>query len=324
MLFFIIVNSIEEERHIKLYVAAALMTCVIVTLYAYSQIGSVPRLQAPFETPMGGSQDYSTEPGTLGGYYVLIFGVALGFLSEYTGRFIPVLWGFLAFLIPPFFLTLSRASYAAMVPVVAVFMFCARRRRLVVAGIGMVTLAGFLYGSSAIRDTISRRIRATIGQRMEYGSRMVSIFGRDVILEPSTAQRYDNWRRIITKDFPQRPFFGYGVTGVGLVDAQYPRVLGEMGLFGFVLFVWIIVRIFRTAWRYYRQYEQPLARGLCLGLIVALAGILFQAIGTNAFIIVRSMEPFWLLVALVMSLPHIYPPDTRAHGPEDTAGKAAV
>ena len=37
-----------------------------------------------------------------------------------------------------------------------------------------------------------------------------------------------------------------------------------------------------------------------MGLIAGLVGLLVHGLGSNTFIIVRIMEPFWLVVGLVM------------------------
>jgi len=54
-----------------------------------------------------------------------------------------------------------------------------------------------------------------------------------------------------------------------------------------------------------KEIPEPFYKGLILGFISGFAGILTQAIGTNTFIIVRIMEPFWFLCAIVMTLPKI-------------------
>jgi len=49
-----------------------------------------------------------------------------------------------------------------------------------------------------------------------------------------------------------------------------------------------------------------------MGLIISLAGLLAQSVGVNTFIIVRIMEPFWFLTAVVMKLYLMKKGETRA------------
>jgi CDP-diglyceride synthetase len=85
-------------------------------------------------------------------------------------------------------------------------------------------------------------------------------------------------------------------------DTPYSLVLGELGLAGFFVFLWMIYRVFSTAGMVYRAYKEPWIKALSLGLMTSIVGLLFQALGVNNFIIVRIMEPFWFLTALVMIL----------------------
>ena len=51
--------------------------------------------------------------------------------------------------------------------------------------------------------------------------------------------------------------------------------------------------------------QQPLERGLAIGLVSVLAGLLTHAFTANTFIIIKIMEPFWLLAALVAAISRI-------------------
>jgi len=42
------------------------------------------------------------------------------------------------------------------------------------------------------------------------------------------------------------------------------------------------------------------------GFIAAFVAILIQSLTTNTFIIIRVMEPFWVIAAIVILLPQIY------------------
>ena len=46
-------------------------------------------------------------------------------------------------------------------------------------------------------------------------------------------------------------------------------------------------------------------KGLALGFLAGFVGLLLHAFSANTFIIVRIMEPFWFLAAIVVMLPEI-------------------
>ena len=93
------------------------------------------------------------------------------------------------------------------------------------------------------------------------------------------------------------------MTGYAFVDAQFPRVLSETGLLGLAAFVYLLAAVFRLLRRRLRETEDPYWRGLTMGFTAGFVGLLVHSIGTNTFIIVRIMEPFWFFLGILASLP---------------------
>jgi hypothetical protein len=49
-----------------------------------------------------------------------------------------------------------------------------------------------------------------------------------------------------------------------------------------------------------------------MGFIAGTFGLLAHAIGSNTFIVIRIMEPFWLVAGIVVMLPVFVDDETRA------------
>jgi O-antigen ligase len=111
-----------------------------------------------------------------------------------------------------------------------------------------------------------------------------------------------SWKEGIA-DWPKHPLLGYGVTGYKFMDAQYPRVLVETGLLGFSAFIFLLYSIYKLALVHLKLLRTPLYQGLVTGFVAGFFGLIFHAIGANTFIIVRIMEPFWLVAGIVAVLP---------------------
>jgi O-antigen ligase len=115
----------------------------------------------------------------------------------------------------------------------------------------------------------------------------------------------ESYRLVLTKDFIKHPLLGYGVTGYSFVDAQYPKVLADTGLIGFFTFLLLLYVTYKNVLIAYRKTEDPFFSGLSLGYLAGFIAMLVHAIGANTFIIVRIMEPFWFLTAMVIMIPAI-------------------
>jgi O-antigen ligase len=114
------------------------------------------------------------------------------------------------------------------------------------------------------------------------------------------------------RDWTRHPLLGYGVTGYRFLDAQFPRVLTETGILGLAAFLYLLYATFRLAFQNLRRVQSPLQKGLIRGFIAGFVGLLFHAVGANTFIIVRIMEPFWLVAGMVAALPGLAPTTFRS------------
>ena len=291
VIYYMVVNNLRDREHGWRLVGAAFITAAIVSVIGLAQVPSGERVSAPFEGEIG-------EPNTFGGYLLFMMAIAAGiaFETENTRRRAQclILLGVMAV---PFFFTLSRASYLGVIPAFLVIASLTTRRRFAVGLIllGLVTSPVLIFvAPKSVKD------RVTYTFKEEKGSDTVRL-GK-VAFDPSTSARLLSFKSALA-GFVQRPIFGWGVTGFGFMDAQYARVLAETGLVGLAVFLWLMWKVGRHALDVYATRGDPEERGLVLGFLAGFAGLLVHAFGSNTFIIVRIMEPFWLITGIVMMIP---------------------
>ena len=285
-LYFMVISAVNTQKQARGLMTASFITCFLVALYALAQIPTGQRASAPFEGAEG-------EPNTLGGYLVFMMCIAAGLLL--TRDAVPKKWPLIVMLVTSFLgllATLSRGSFLALGIVTLILIIYISYRKPLLFTIVLLVIVTFPVWAPA---TVKQRILFTFTQKAEVGQTKIG----GVKVDTSTSERISQWKKSLTY-FEKSPLWGTGVTGGILMDAMYPRVVMETGLLGSVAFLVLCWVTFRMAWTCYMQSLDPMSQGLAFGFLLGFLAMLIHAIGSNTFIIVRIMEPFWLYAALLM------------------------
>ena len=300
ILYWMVVNIASYDKDIPLYLISGLVTCIIVTLFAYSLMGSAFRVYAPFDAEGG-------EPASLGGYYLVIYAIAFSFFLHTASRVHQLLYlGLILFLLPPFVKTLSRASYLAFGPMLVTMLLLAKKRRMTLGLMMLVGLTAFPILFNDLYQQMATRVNATFTTDAHVQRDANYDMGGKKITDQSAIDRLVSWKRVLSEDLPKNGFtllFGNGIAGIRFTEGQFFLMLAELGVVGTIVFYWLMVKIVRHSYRVYKSTSQPLHQSLCLALISCMVALHIQSFTTNTFIIVRVMEPFWFLTGLVMNLP---------------------
>ncbi len=284
--FFIAANNIHSREQIKRYLIAMLATAAIVSVYAIIQIPLGGRVDVTFQGKSG-------EPNTLGGYLVLIASILVGIMVSHKSMAARLSsFGLLALVSVPFLYTLSRSSWMALAAMYLGFMIFSRRVLLFIT----ILVVLILFSGVIMPEKVRQRYSETFMESPVEGPQQVKIGGH--YLDLSASERINSYRRIL-EYIKNRPFLGYGITGYGFVDGQYFRTLIETGVLGFATFIYLLYRIFITVLRAYGNTEDELFKGLSLGMLAGFVALLAHALSANTFVIIRIMEPFWLLMAMI-------------------------
>jgi hypothetical protein len=295
VVYYMVVNNVEDRAHARRLVIAAFVTAAIVSVVGIAQIPSGERVSAPFEGEIG-------EPNTFGGYLLFMMALAAGVALETRRLRLRLMsLGLLGLMSLPFAFTLSRASYLGIVPVMFVLAWLTRLRRFM---LGLILLLGVTSPILAVMlpTPITQRILYTF--EPERGQPTVRLHQVGVAFDPSTSARLYSLKAAL-EGWTRRPIFGFGVTGFGFMDAQYARVLVETGVVGLLAFLTLVATLLRSGKRAFDELRVPEDRGLALGFVAGTVGLLVHAIGSNTFIIVRIMEPFWFFAGIVVMLPSL-------------------
>ena len=298
IVFFMVVNFVKTPDQAKRLLFCLFLTCFIVSIYGLIQIPGGGRVSAPFEGEVG-------EPNSFGGYLILMGAVVVALMVHLKDMRVRLgLSLLLIVLLISLLYTQSRASYLAIVPAYLTLSLFSQRRFYLLAGLVVVLALSPLIVPRVAKE----RIAETFTQPVQTGQIQ---FGK-LRIDTSASARIISYKEALS-DWQKRPILGYGVTGYTFMDAQYPRMLVETGIVGLLAFAWLIYALFRVGINTWRDAQDDLVRGLSVGLIAGLVGLLVHAIGANTFIIVRIMEPFWFLAGIVIALSQMN--DESIHAP---------
>jgi O-antigen ligase len=77
----------------------------------------------------------------------------------------------------------------------------------------------------------------------------------------------------------------------------------DTGLVGFIVFVMMLAALIRQGVHTFNSVTDKFYKGLSMGFVAGTIAMMTHAIGSNTFIIVRIMEPYWFFAAIVILLP---------------------
>lgn len=291
IVYFMAINFVQTRKQVRIFIILLLVTCAMVCIYAMWQIPLGERVTTPFEGKSG-------EPGTLGGYLILLMSVSIGLLLTSESRKAKILLsGLIVISFISLIATQSRATWMAL-PFMYICFIIMSKKKLQLLAVMVIIIA---ISPFVIPESMKKRYSGTFQREAGYKA---TIGGKAIPLDSSATSRVVSWQGVL-KDFKNHPVFGYGINGYWFVDGQYFRTLIELGLVGMSIFIFLLYKIFKFLLEAHRIASDNLGKGLTMGLFAGFIALLIHSIGSNTFIVVRIMEPFWFLMGLVIVLYYI-------------------
>lgn len=276
-----------------------------------------------------GSRLYSTFAGhyDLAAFLVLLFPIVFAFFFA-SKNLLYRAFLFFGVAAPSFWLLLrteSRVSFFSYLLAVVVTLWLIRRRIfiapfIIISTILMITIGGlgerYLYTVSIYKQKlIDKNIlnwtpRIVWAQddsvaapvRLENKAAEGKI-PNPVIEDRSTSIRFRvEWPRAI-RAFAKNPLLGTGYSSIGLAtDNDYLRLLGEIGVVGFLAFFLVIVRLAGEFGLFLRRQELGLEYAFVSAFIGGLAGILLNATFIDVFEASKVAIVFWTLAGIAVGI----------------------
>jgi len=328
-IYFIVVSCVRELSQVKKFTIAFFINVGIVATIQIVQniIGGelTPGIFFSKNTVVHYGVSTFGSNAILGAFYCLALPIALGLIVTTRSPGIKAILIIFSIVTSfTLFNTFSRSSYVGIAA--SVFMLAALKERRIFIFFLALLIMSPIFMQSAVLD----RIAITFGGREREGEIQFdpSYFEQDKyhmpgdryvlplesarglkFLDPSALTRLIIWRRSL-EIFTENPIFGVGWWGGRYIlrteaHSQYWTYLIETGIFGFGMFLWLIIRIFKISLWVKNNASDDFVEGLGLGYAAGIAGILTTCLFSESLEAFRILGPLWFMTGLIASTQNI-------------------
>lgn len=237
-------------------------------------------------TPLGISRVDGTfqHPNPFGAYLFLVLVLAVALFPHVASRW---KWALAALVIgcgAVLVSTYARGAWIATLIGLLVVAILQSRKLLWLIGLALIALALAVPSVGARLSDLSET-RAASGAAAN-----------------SLAWRIGYWEETLARQ--DNPLFGIGLKEVQLNEEasaaphnDFVRIYVETGVFGLAAYLWLFGALFREAVVTYRRASHGIARGLAVGFLATLSGILVLSMAAN---VISQLVILWYFAAIVV------------------------
>jgi O-antigen ligase len=235
-------------------------------------------------------------PNVLGSFLVLVIPITVSQVLSAKSRLLKYFYALcLAPMVLSLLFTYSRGAWLAMAGALAIYGLLYNWRIILALAAGGYAAIEFIPG---------------IASRIGY------MLSPAYLLSSARAGRVARWNMALDK-LQNHPLFGEGFGRFGgavaarhipssnYVDNFYLKTAAESGILGIAAFLWLLISGIRCALNSYRRLTDTYLKGLAVGLISGLLGVLLHNGVENIFEVPMMTVYFWLLTGMTAALPHL-------------------
>jgi O-antigen ligase len=122
--------------------------------------------------------------------------------------------------------------------------------------------------------------------------------------DPSTQGRFEIWK-LAMDIFKKNPFLGTGYDTFGALQGfdthnNYLKVLAEIGIMGFLIYLYLYYLAFKCGWNLFRIATEGPIKGLGLGFAACVITNMLCNLAHDNWTYLSLMGFYWVLLALVV------------------------
>ncbi len=333
LLYILILNIFRTKKDLLKILGALAVSATAVALFAIFQKITGLYIDNPFWAEATGRRvvSFFGYPNAIGLYLaplIMLLTGGLFYLLEKnkikTASQKILLSGIIIISLLAVYFARSEGALAAIVASLVIFSFLSgSRERLTAIIISIVTILGIFYfapnNNPIIRKLTLSDLSGEIRQQqwketIKMLSQGAYISGTGLNQYPSAIKQYHQAGIFFNRD--NLPNFGAQTYASSTLRAkywqpveiyQYPHNIflnfwTELGLFGLLLFIWLIVKYFIMNFRLYLKLKESPDRYLAIGLISAMAAIVIHGLVDVPYFKNDLAALFWILFAITGAL----------------------
>ncbi len=294
--YFLFINTIKDEKQLYKIVSTFLFAGFIVSLYGiYQYITGNINTDSWIDEEMFKDikvRVYSTfaNPNVLGEYLLLLIPLSIGFLWAAKGWLRKAI--FMVFsltMLLCLMLTFSRGCWLGLLFALMIFAFCADRRLLLLAFIGLFILSALLPAPILNRFT-------SIGDLKDTSSsyRLSIWLGTINMLRDYWVSGIGIGSEAFNRIYP---FYAYSGTQAQHSHNLYLQILSEMGYLGLISFLLIIFLFYKQMLTAYFKTNNKFISIFLISICASISGYLLQGMFDNVWYNYRVFLIFWILIS---------------------------
>jgi len=303
ILYWVSLNSVKDKKWMKLIVLSGMISILFTDLFFYREFRWYKSFYYTHDMRVSGAFAY-LGPNELGAFfaqYGIFILTLLLFATGFRGRLL--LGGLFASTFYCLMYSFSRAGYLAF-PIGSAFVLFFKSKRLLV-----VFLILLIISPKLLPVSVMQRIEmTTLSQDEKIEAKSSERGGKGADNEPmfdSSAQgRLDIWEYALEM-FKSSPIFGVGFRTFGYVKNidthnNFVKILAELGLIGFCIYLVLYFIAFKSGWQLYRKAEDKWLKGLGLGFAGCVVGNMIVNLTHDNWSYLNLMGIYWIFWGLVV------------------------
>ncbi len=287
--YYLVLGNITDKKFLKKFILAMILGGTITACLGIFQ-----------HLIWGVERSYATliHINTLAGYLTLMIPIVLSLLFYAPKRSEKILLTFsLITMIICLIFTRSRSGWLALVGAMSFLVIIKKEKRLAI-GLTLVIIVVV----SLLIPSIKARLRITFDLTANKDRICLAKSALQMIKDhPLTGIGVNTFYYI----YPQYQLPEEKVSGRPHAHNVFLQIGAEMGLFAIIIFLWLLVRVFKIGWKTLRRTKDEYLRTLVIGLLASLIAFLisqefdFMWSRPNLFIF------FWILLAMFLATRNI-------------------